>query len=165
MLLEYVLADPKSFCFVITRTATRLVELPSSKELDPLLTSYFEALQKKQVAGTAAQAIYRSLLGPMRSELSGKKRILVARHGSMHKVPLESLIGPNGQYLVMSHAVTYIPSATTYTMLKQRTTQRSLLSKFLGVGDIAYNTSPLPKIAATRGYERDRKSTRLNSSH
>ena len=153
VLLEYVLADPKSFCFVITRTATRLVELPSSKELDPLLTSYFEALQKKQVAGTAAQAIYRSLLGPMRSELTGKKRLLVARHGSMHKVPLESLIGPNGQYLVMSHAVTYIPSATTYTMLKQRTTQRSLLSKFLGVGDIAYDTSPLPKIAATRGYE------------
>ncbi len=153
VLLEYVLAAPQSFCFVITRTAARLVELPSSKELDPLLTSYFEALQKKQVAGTTAQSIYRNLLGPMRTELSGKKRILVARHGSMHKVPIESLIGPNGQYLVMSHAVTYIPSATTYVMLKQRTTQRSVVSKFLGVGDIAYDTSPLPKIAATRGYE------------
>lgn len=71
----------------------------------------------------------------------------------MHKVPLESLIGANGQYLVMSHAVTYIPSATTYVMLKQRSGQRSTQPRFLGVGDIAYDTSPLPKIAATRGYE------------
>ncbi len=153
LLLEYVLADPQSFCFIITRTSARLIELPSAKELDPKLTAYFDALQKKQVAASTAQALYRSLLGPMRSELSGKKRLLVARHGSMHKVPLESLIGSNGQYLVMSHAVTYIPSATTYVMLKQRSAQRSTQPRFLGVGDIAYDTSPLPKIAATRGYE------------
>lgn len=153
LLLEYVLADPQSFCFVITRTSARLVELPSAKDLDPQLTAYFDALQKKQVAASIAQALYKSLLGPMRSELSGKKRLLVARHGSMHKVPLESLIGSNGQYLVISHAVTYIPSATTYVLLKQRSAQRSTQPRFLGVGDIAYDTSPLPQIAATRGYE------------
>lgn len=153
VLLEYVFAEPQSFCFVITRSSVRLVELASAKELDPLLTSYFDTLQKKQVGATAAQTIYRNLLGPMKSELSGKKRILVARHGSLHKVPIESLIGPNGQYLVLSHAVTYIPSATTYVMLKRRTEQRTRAPRFLGVGDIAYDTSPLPKIAATRGYE------------
>lgn len=153
LLLEYVLADPQSFCFVITRSSARLVELPSAKELDPQFTAYFDALQKKQVAASTAQGLYRSLLGPVRADLAGKKRLLVARHGSMHKVPLESLIGSNGQYLVATHAVTYIPSATTYAMLKERTAQRSTQPRFLGVGDIAYDTSPLPKIAATRGYE------------
>lgn len=153
LLVEYVLADPQSFCFVITSSSARLVALPSAKELDPQLTAYFDALQKKQVAGSIAQELYRDLLGPMEKDLAGKKRLLVARHGAMHKVPLESLIRPNGQYLIMSHSVTYIPSATTYVMLKQRAAQQSTQSHFLGVGDIAYDTSPLPKLAATRGYE------------
>ena len=153
LLLEYVLAEPASYFFAITRSSARLVELPSAKELDPLLSSYHDALQRKQTAVSAAQQLYQVLLGPARQELSVKKKILIARHGTLHLVPVESFVDSNGRYFVLSHTVTYVPSGTTYVMLQQRTGRTSADLAFLGVGGIPYDTSPLPKIAATRGYE------------
>jgi CHAT domain-containing protein len=93
------------------------------------------------------------LLAPVSQELAVKKRILIARHGKLHLVPVESFIAPNGRYLILSHTVAYIPSGTTYVMLRQRTGRAPAELAFLGVGGIPYDTSPLPKIAATRGYE------------
>ena len=153
LLLEYVLADPASYCFAITRSSARLIELPSAKELDPLLSKYHQMLQRKEFAATSAQKLYRLMLAPAREELLGKRKLLVARHGTLHLVPIESFVGPHGRFVVLTHTVTYIPSGTTYVMLRQRTRRPASELAFLGIGGIPYDASPLPKIAATRGYE------------
>jgi tetratricopeptide (TPR) repeat protein len=100
LLLEYVLAEVASYC-----STARLVKLPSTRELDPLLSRYHEALQGKQAAFRSAQQLYGLLLAPVRQELAVKKRILIARHGKLHLVPVESFIAPNGRYVIsLSHS-------------------------------------------------------------
>jgi len=153
LLLEFALGEEASYCFAITRLSARLVPLPPASELDHLLSSYHDSLKKKEIAAIAARALFRKLLGPVHAEVAAKKTLLIARHGTLHLIPIESLIAPDGRYVIQTHTVAYVPSGTTYALLRQRSRQASRELSFLGVGDIPYDASPLPKIAATRGYE------------
>lgn len=152
VVLEYVLTASGSYCFVITKSSARLVPLPPTSTLDPTLLRYHEAILRRHVDTASAQTLYRMLLQPVSTELGKHKRVWIARHGALHLVPFESFIGNDRRYAVTTHIFSYIPSATTFVMLRQRGSDSSAEPTFLGVGGVPYDTSPLPKIAATRGF-------------
>jgi hypothetical protein len=66
LLLEYVLADPSSYCLVISRGASRIVHLKAKSEIEPLIGAYLKAAKGKTSALAEARSLYDALLSPLR---------------------------------------------------------------------------------------------------
>jgi CHAT domain-containing protein len=102
----------------VTRERLRLYQLPQkeviSRSVDILLS---EIHQQKDPTRTATE-LYSSLLSNIPETLK-KSRIIVIPDGVLTKVPFEVLVGPQGRSLLESHVLTYAPSATVLTLLRQ----------------------------------------------
>ena len=153
VILEYALTDPTSYCIVVTKQTARIVPLSKGeKELETLLKRYSDTLKHKGEDEAVAEQLYTALLGPI-AELSNHTEVLISRDGALHLIPFEALVGPRKQYVVMTHEVSYIPSASTFRLLHQQPRKATqLATTFLGVGGLPYDASVRPKIATTRGY-------------
>jgi len=153
VLLEYALAEPSSYCVVITKTNARIVPLPmGTKALTALVTQYSDALKQNKTDDRLAEELYQVLLAPVMGTTK-QRELLVSRDGALHLIPFEALVGPDKQYAIMSHEISYVPSASTLRLLQGLPAKQGSTSAFLGVGGLQYDTSTRPQIAATRGYE------------
>ena len=47
VLLEYVIADPSSYCLTISRSGARIVRLDSKARIEPLVAAYLKAVKAK----------------------------------------------------------------------------------------------------------------------
>ncbi|PWU04229.1 MAG: hypothetical protein C5B51_17200, partial [Terriglobia bacterium] len=154
LLLEYVLADPRSYCLVVSRDASRIVQLKSKTGIEALIVAYLEAAKAKGPALREARGLYDALLRPLR-ELATARTLLVVRDGRLHLVPFDALRAPSGGYVAETKTVLYSPSATTFYLLMQekqrpRTAHRTLLA----VGGIPYFQSAINRSGLSRGDER-----------
>ena len=153
VLLEYALAEPTSYCVAITKTSAKIVPLPmGAKAITALATQYSNALKEKKTDDRLAEELYRVLLAPV-METTKQRELLVSRDGALHLIPFEALVGPDKQYAIMSHDISYVPSASTLRSLQGLPAKKRSANAFLGVGGLQYDTSARPQIAATRGYE------------
>jgi CHAT domain-containing protein len=152
MMLEYVLAEPQSYCLAITKNFARIVRLDSRGEIDRLASSYLKALKTKGISKEEGARLYAILLKAI-PEVATKVHLIIVPDGSLHLLPFDALIDTAGNYMVSSHTITYAPSATAlylmHSMPAHETAQRTLL----GVGGIPYDETPeLNKLATLRGY-------------
>jgi CHAT domain-containing protein len=137
-LLEYVLAEPNSFCISITRTTANLRVLPGGrKEIETLGQRYVDEIRAKQTGDEEAKQLHAFLVQPI-PETSKGTRFIVVPDGILNLLPFEALRNGHGQYLLMSAAVSYAPSATVLDALRRRDKQLESTRPFLGVGDVAY---------------------------
>jgi tetratricopeptide (TPR) repeat protein len=66
VILEYVLTEPRSYCFAITRRALKLVPLPSRKQIEPLVDRFTaEVRSAKGGRSQAAKELYEAVLQPI----------------------------------------------------------------------------------------------------
>jgi CHAT domain-containing protein len=138
VLLEYVMAKPASFCLVLTRERARLVQLPSSVEIEPLIDAELKALRAvEKPSSQPARNLYRALLGQI-PEVRSKSRIVVVPDGRLHLLPFSALIDDSDRFLVTSHVISYAPSARSLYLLE---TKRSLpaVRSLLAVGGVDYS--------------------------
>jgi CHAT domain-containing protein len=154
LLLEYVLADPSSYCLVISRDASRIVHLKSKGEIQPLIGAYLKAAKAKTPALAEARNLYDALIRPL-GELATARTLIVVRDGQLHLVPFDALKAPSGAYVAETKTVLYSPSATTFYLLTQeeqrpRTAHRTLLA----IGGIPYSRSPINRTGLSRGDDR-----------
>ena len=137
-LLEYVLAEPNSFCISVTRTTANLRVLPvGRKEIERLVQRYVDEIRAKKTSPEEAKQLHAFLLQPV-PETSKGTRFVVVPDGILNLLPFEALRNSHGQYLLMSAAVSYAPSATVLDALRRRDKQQEPSRPFLGVGDVAY---------------------------
>ncbi len=117
--------------FVITPggASPRLVDLGPTKEIDAGVeamrkefTDFQEklkdcenddeiaALEKKQEKVFAARSatLYTRLFAPLRKELGSAKRLYLAPDGGLNRLPFESLVGPDGKYLIEHYRCVYV---------------------------------------------------------
>ena len=138
-ILEYVLADPTSYCLALTRTAAALVRLQAGRKQIEELTSQYVADVMQGKSGTQeAQELYGLLFKPLPESLR-LTRLVIIPDGSLHNVPFDALVGPDGQYVLQSHTVSYAPSATVLDFLQNRHRAHQPQMAFLGVGDVPYD--------------------------
>ena len=112
LLLEYSLGDNASYLFVVSQTALTSHRLPKRAEIEAatrrvrdLMTApqpqpgdtaaKYQARVRKAGAGyrTQAAALSRMLLGPVASQLSGK-RLLIVADGALQYIPFGALPAP-----------------------------------------------------------------------
>jgi CHAT domain-containing protein len=153
VILEYVVADPQSYCLVITRSNARIVELPARRRIDVLAAAYLKAVKAKQSADVEGRRLYDALLQPI-SEARQKENLVVVPDGSLHLVPFDALVDSGGKYVVQSHSITYAPSATGFFLLTtQERRSRTFSHTLLAVGGVPYGGGELKQVALTRGYD------------
>lgn len=155
-LLEFVIADPTSYCLVISRTGPRIVRLVSKSRIENLIAAYLKAVKSKLPSVTQASNLYDSLLGPVR-EARQKQTLIIVRDGKLHLVPFDSLREASGRYVVETRTIVYSPSASIYYLLTEENQQSPRASDaLLAVGGIPYSHSSMTKSGLTRGYDPSR---------
>jgi CHAT domain-containing protein len=151
LFLEYVLADPTSYCLVISHDALRIVRLRGKTAVEGLIAAYLRTVKAKDPAIAEARALYEALIRPVQ-ETATATTLVIVRDGQLHLVPFDALRGPSGNYLVEKKIVLYSPSASTFYFLMQeqqrpRTAHRALLA----VGGIPYSRSAVNKSGLSGG--------------
>lgn len=153
-LLEYVIAEPASYCITISRTSTGIVHLASKDRIEALVGAYLKAVKARQPAVSEARALYDAILRPVR-DAAQKSVLIIVRDGTLHSVPFDALREPSGRYVLENRTVVYSPSATSFYLLTREGRQfRSPRKELLAVGGIPYSQSPMNRAALTRGFNR-----------
>jgi CHAT domain-containing protein len=152
LLLEFVLAEPHSYCLAISRDFARIVPLAGRESIEKLITSYVKTLKGRAASKTDGSQLYRALLEGI-SEVAKKDRLIIVPDGRLHLLPFDALVNGRGRYLVSSHTITYAPSASAMYLLNSLTPREPAERALLGVGGIPYDkTAELNKLAMMRGY-------------
>ncbi len=142
VVLEYVLADPTSFCLVIDRNHEVIIALPGGgAEISEATARYLREIEAAKHDDTDARKLYDLLLGPV-SQLPRTTRLTIVPDAALWSLPIEALRGPDGKYVVQSHTVSYAPSSTVLYYL--RTLRRPVEPQmaFLGIGAVPYDLEP-----------------------
>tara|TARA_R110002072_G_scaffold72354_3_gene173031 strand:+ start:2774 stop:5638 length:2865 start_codon:yes stop_codon:yes gene_type:complete len=63
---------------------------------------------------------YLFTLSPVQSLLNSKKNIIISPSNQLNYLPFEAFISPNGNYLIETHNVKYIPSVSVWKILNDR---------------------------------------------
>jgi CHAT domain-containing protein len=151
LLLEYVMAQPHSYCLAIGRDFARIVHLPDRESIESSVIAYLKTLKTKEASKAQGKALYAALLKDIQ-EVSKKERLIIVPDGRLHLLPFDALVDGAGRYLVSSHIVTYAPSATSLYLVNSAP-QQSGQHALLGIGGIPYEqNAELTKLATLRGY-------------
>jgi CHAT domain-containing protein len=155
VLLEYVLAEPHSYCLRIAPNRVEIFPVPEGQQqIEKLVNSYVGKVQKEHADPQAeAKALFTALLVPA-LQRGTTKHLVIVPDGVLHLLPFDALESQDGRYLVETHQVTYAPSASTFYLLRQAEalTPQGISSPVLGVGEVPYETTDIAKVAKTRGY-------------
>lgn len=155
LLLEYVLDDPNSYCIAISGSGAFVRMLPAGrKEIEESAQAYITEIRRKG-RGSVARQLYEVLLKPI-PETSSHARLLIAPDGILNLLPFEALQNDNGQYVVKSHTISYVPSGTILDTLRRAEMREPAPKPLLAVGDVAYEnqggaSKRMPVPATVRG--------------
>jgi CHAT domain-containing protein len=132
VMLEYVLADPHSFCIVVTHHTETIQTLASRAQITSAVGRYNTSIVAKEPANALAKQLYSWLLSPC---LAGRteRRLIVIPDGKLNDVPFGALMDSAGRYLAQTHIVSVTPSATVLYMLRHEVHPEARYA-FLGVG-------------------------------
>jgi len=138
VLLEYVLDEPKSFCFSITRNKAYTRVLPAGrKEIEKLTQEFINEVRSKESAIESSKQLHNVLIRSV-PETATATRLILASDGVLNLLPFEALRDVQGQYLLKSHVISYVPSGTLLDMLRRTKDQQFAPMPLLAVGDVAY---------------------------
>jgi CHAT domain-containing protein len=153
-ILEFVLADPRAYCLVITRDGERIVSLTTSHRIEQMVAGFLTGVKDKQAALAESRDLYEALLRPI-PEAANKERLVVVRDGALHALPFDALMNRANRYVVENHTVVYAPSATTYYLLTAGSRPRPAFRKtLLAVGAVPYDRVRLVQTGLNGGYHR-----------
>ena len=154
--LEYVLDDPNSFCLSISRKGAYLRMLPVGRtEIQRLTQQFVDEVRAKGAGIDGAKQLYAWLLQPI-PETAKANKVVIAPDGILNLLPFEALRDSQGEYLLKSHVISYVPSGTILNVLRRAKMQPAAPRPFLGVGDVAYENQGnagrrMPAPDTTRG--------------
>ena len=153
VILEYVVADPQSYCLVISHGGSHIVPIAGGEHVNALVATYLKAVKTRQPAREEGRRLYDALLRPI-PEAAQKETLVIVRDGRLHLVPFEGFVDESGRYVVETHTVIYEPSATSFYLLTQgRRQPHTFAHALFAVGGVPYNPSELKQASLTRGYD------------
>ena len=139
--LEYVLDAPQSFCLYVTRDRDGVSRLPASRaEVGKLVATYREEISSRRPSTTSAARLYSVLVKPLPVGVL-KTDLVVIPDGELNLIPFDGLTDASGDYVLASHVVSYGPSATVLSLIRQTKRPSPAPITFLGLGGVPYGSS------------------------
>jgi CHAT domain-containing protein len=137
VILEYVLAEPHSYCVVIRSKSARILSIAPKSVIDDGVTAFLKAVKSKQASATAAQHLNDVLLTPV-NELRDAQNVLIVRDGLLNLLPFDALEDSRGAAFGNAKVVSYIPSAASFYLIASQTPPVGARENLFAVGDIPY---------------------------
>jgi CHAT domain-containing protein/tetratricopeptide (TPR) repeat protein len=138
VLLEYVLDDPTSFCVVVSQKAAYVRVLPAGrKEIENLTQQFVGEIRNKGTAAELSKRLYAMLVKPV-PEAATATRFTIAPDATLNLLPYEALRDTQGEYLLKSRVISYVPSGTILNMLRRSEKRQLAPRPLLAVGDVEY---------------------------
>src|ERR1700686_584652 len=156
VLLEYVLDDPTSFCVVISQKRAYVRVLPAGrKEIESLSQQFVGEIRTKGTGAELSKRLYAMLVKPV-PEAATATRFIIAPDAILNLIPFEALRDAQGEYLLKSRVISYVPSGTILNTLRHAEKQKPAPKPLLAVGDVEYENQGgsgrrIPPPASIRG--------------
>jgi CHAT domain-containing protein/tetratricopeptide (TPR) repeat protein len=153
LLLEYALAEKRSFLWVVTPDSVRSFQLPGRARIEGLARRYYELLTarnrrpagesleawKRRIDGADAEAekvgrdLSRLLLSPV-ARLLGDRPLLIVADGALQYIPFAALpVSSPSRPLAAQHKVVSLPSASALAVLRRDVRGRVRAPKALAI--------------------------------
>ena len=151
--VEYVVAEDKTFLFVLTKDASQKVSLKvfpiEIKQKD--LAERTEDLRGKLAKGDldfAKQAsnLYDLLLKPAEAEIKNKTNLIIVPDSSLWDLPFQTLQTAQNKYLIETIAISYAPSLTALSEMAKKNKNK----KFSGATLLAFGNPTVGKTTSER---------------
>lgn len=155
LLLSFELGERRSALWILSSRGLEWRELPSRSAIEREVEAFLDTIRLPPRSPEnpferhreRSRELYRLLLGPADSELSGATRLILSPDSMLYRLPFEALLAPSSggseRYLVETHAVSYAPSAAVLANLRRR--RRAPMPSgrsFLGIGQPATPSAP-----------------------
>ena len=156
VLLEYVLDDPTSFCLVASQKGAYVRVLPAGrKEIEKLSQQFVGEIRTKGTGAELSTRLYAMLVKPI-PEAATAARFIIAPDAILNLLPFEALRDAQGEYLLKSRVISYVPSGTILNTLRHAEKQKPAPKPLLAVGDVEYENQGgagrrIPPPASIRG--------------
>jgi CHAT domain-containing protein len=147
VLVEYYLGAKTSFVWAVTPTTFQSFEIECS-DLREVAGRVYQRMADGDAQDDAASAdlerLSNCVLGKVAGLLSGK-RVLVAAHGELQKIPFSALLEPareggSSPPLIFRHEVVSVPSLGVLSLLQKQRAAKHAPKRFLSlVADPIYN--------------------------
>jgi CHAT domain-containing protein/tetratricopeptide (TPR) repeat protein len=153
-LLAFTVLPDRLVAWCLTAESADFAQLGSAAEL----AARVHALREKLPAGhwdtagaSRAADLYRLLIEPFRSQLGGKRTLVVVPDRELFRVPFASLVDPaTGQFIIEDRTLVYAPSVTLFLAASERaaalerTARRP--TRALAIGDPAFDAALFPDL-------------------
>jgi CHAT domain-containing protein/Flp pilus assembly protein TadD len=151
-LLEFMIADERSFAWLVSTDGVEMIALPGRQALQASVERYERLIREPPLRPEAVgegvaqgRAIYKRLLAPFGSRLDAAKRLVIVPDGVLHYLPFESLVtavrAGRPRYLLETHDVTYAPSASVLARLGRTSGAARLELLAYGAPDLGARTA------------------------
>lgn len=161
-LLEYVVADDKTYLFTVTKTtANAHVDVrvyPIAVKRDEL-AKQTETLRLQLAARdlgfrASASRLFETLVKPAGDDLRGKNNLVIAPDNVLWDLPFQALVGDNNRFLIESATVSYAPSLTVLREMTKRRSSRPASSNLLALGNPRLEQETIRRVSFTRRDEK-----------
>jgi CHAT domain-containing protein len=133
VLLEFTLAEPRSYLWILDRNGVRYRELPSRSEVETAARQTIHLVTARQNETSAARHLSEVLFGSV-SPVPAGKRIVVVADGALQTVPLAMLPLPGtDEPLITQHEIVTLPSLSTLSALRREVAGRPRAAKNVAV--------------------------------
>jgi CHAT domain-containing protein len=118
VVIEYILAEPRSYALAITSSGVHQYELSSKVLIETQISQYRDAIRNRRADPKLARTLFNELLAPI-PEYRTKATVIVVPDGELHLLPFSALMDGD-QYAISSHTFSTSPSSTVLSLLRDR---------------------------------------------
>ncbi len=134
VMLEFVLANPRSFVFAVDSARVRVYQLPARERINQVVTELYRLWRdspddllpqagRKATANavTGSKQLAEMILGPLWPTIKTKHQIVIVANGVLNYVPFGALpVPPQNTFLITEHEVVNVPSASVLSSIRHR---------------------------------------------
>jgi CHAT domain-containing protein len=115
--LEYLLAEPHSYCLSVTRDHASIIEIPGKAQITKAVEAHLAAIKSRSEFRQSGRELFKMLFPP---GAAAARNLVVVPDGALHGLPFDTVVEENGKMLVSAHTVSYSPSGTVLHLLLHR---------------------------------------------
>jgi tetratricopeptide (TPR) repeat protein len=142
--LEYLVANPQSYCILITRERAAIFDLPSKTEIEKAVDFHLKAIASKADLRGSGRGLFRAILP---AGATGTTNLIVVPDGALHRLPFDTIVDDRGDMLLAKHTIWYVPSGSVFNILSKRTgptpSAKPVLAVAAGTDDIPEQVGPI----------------------
>jgi len=147
-LIEYFLAEQKSFMFFITKNNFNLYSLPSKEKIENSIKAYLKILsmplEEKFSGALTAKRLFKELLFPIEKISDTIENLLIIPDGTLYYLPFETLVlephnhSSGNDYLINRYKISYAPSSSALLFLSEKKVSSKTRKDLLAFGNPVY---------------------------